>query len=280
LIEAEASDDTKDRRLEMAHHLNGATRLFPIIGDPIKYVESPQRLTRTFGERSYNGLCVPMQVPADDLDTVMAGLAVSRNVDGILVTMPHKFTAFIHCTTSSERAKLLGVVSVMRRNPDGTWHGDMLDGLAFVKAQKDHGAQPEGARALLIGAGGAGSAIAIELLQSGARELVIHDADESRVATLLELLSDLGQGQVSAGPPDPTGCDLVCNASPMGMEEEDPLPVDAELLTSSMFVGDVIAGHGVTPFLEAAQAAGCKTANGDHMVQAAQDLMVEFMLQV
>jgi shikimate dehydrogenase len=46
-----------------------------------------------------------------------------------------------------------------------------------------------------------------------------------------------------------------------------------------MFVGDVIAGHGVTPFLEAAQAAGCKTANGDHMVQAAQELMVEFMLQ-
>jgi shikimate dehydrogenase len=93
----------------MAHHLNGATRLFPIIGDPIKYVESPQRLTRTFGERSYNGVCVPMQVPADDLDTVMAGLAASRNVDGILVTMPHKFTAFAHCATSSERAKMLGV---------------------------------------------------------------------------------------------------------------------------------------------------------------------------
>jgi shikimate dehydrogenase len=155
----------------------------------------------------------------------------------------------------------------------------MLDGLAFVKAQKDHGAQPEGARVLLVGAGGAGSAIAIELLQAGVRKLVIHDADESRVATLLDLLSDLGEGRVSAGPPDPTGCDLVCNASSMGMDDGDPLPVDAALLNSSMFVGDVIAGHGVTPFLEAAQAAGCKTANGDHMVEAALDLMVEFMLQ-
>jgi shikimate dehydrogenase len=65
----------------------------------------------------------------------------------------------------------------------------------------------------------------------------------------------------------------------MGMEDDDPLPVDAALLSSSMFVGDVIAGHGVTPFLEAARAAGCKTANGDHMVEAAQDLMVDFMLQ-
>ena len=259
--------------------LSGATRLFPIIGDPIRYVESQLRLTRTFGERDYNGICVPMQVPADDLDIVMAGLTAGRNVDGILVTMPHKFTAFAHCATSSERAKMLGVVSVIRRNPDETWHGDMLDGLAFVKAQKDQGAQPKGARVLLVGAGGAVSAIAIALLEAWVRELVIHDADASRVATLLDLLSDVGQGRASAGPPDPTGCDLVCNASPMGMEDEDPIPVDAALLSSSMFVGDVIAGHGVTPFLEAARAAGCKTANGDHMVEAAQDLMVDFMLQ-
>ena len=168
----------------MLGQLSGATRLFPIIGDPIKYVESPMRLTRTFEDRGYNGICVPMQVAADDLDAAMAGLTASRNVDGILVTMPHKFTAFAHCATSSERAKMLGVVSVIRRNPDGTWHGDMLDGLAFVKAQKDHGAQPEGARVLLVGAGGAGSAIAIALLEAGVRELIIHDADESRVATL------------------------------------------------------------------------------------------------
>jgi shikimate 5-dehydrogenase len=218
-------------------------------------------------------------VAADDLDAVMAGLAAARNVDGILVTMPHKFTAFAHCATSSERAKMLGVVSVIRRNLDGTWHGDMLDGLAFVKAQKDHGAETEGARVLLVGAGGAGSAIAIALLEAGVRELVIHDGDGSRVATLIDLLSGLGSGQVRAGPPDPTGCDLVCNATPMGMDEGDPLPVDAALLTSSMFVGDVIAGHGVTPFLQAAESAGCETANGGHMVEAAQDVMADFMLR-
>ncbi len=260
----------------MLDQLSGATRLFPIIGDPIKYVESPVRLTRTFGERGYHGICVPMQVPAEDLDAVMAGLTASRNVDGILVTMPHKFTAFGYCATSSERARMLGVVSVIRRNPDGTWHGDMLDGLAFVKAQVDHGAEPAGARVLLVGAGGAGSAIAIAMLEAGVRELIVHDADESRVNALLELVADLGRGRVIAGPPDPTGCDLVCNATPMGMEAGDPLPVDPALLTSSMFVGDVISGHGLTPFLAAAKAAGCKTADGGHMVEAAQDVMADF----
>jgi shikimate dehydrogenase len=192
--------------------------------------------------------------------------------------MPHKFTAFGHCATSSERAQMLGVVSVMRRNADRSWHGDMLDGLAFAKAQRDHGAQLGGARVLLVGAGGAGRAIAIALLEERIGELVVHDADKSRVTTLLELLADLGQGRVRAGPPDLTGCDLVCNATPMGMADDDPLPVDAALLTPSMFVGDVIAGHGVTAFVQAAKAVGCRTASGGHMVDAVQALMADFIL--
>jgi shikimate dehydrogenase len=173
---------------------------------------------------------------------------------------------------------MLGVVSVMRRNLDGTWHGDMLDGLAFVKAQRDHGARPQGARVLPTGAGGAGSAIAIALLDAGVRELVVYDPDEARVTRLIDIVSDRCTGQVTAGPPDPTGCDMVCNASPMGMKDGDPLPVAADRLTSAMFVGDVIAGHGVTAFLQAAQTAGCQTADGGQMVEAVQDLMVDFML--
>ena len=219
-----------------------------------------------------------MQVPGDDLDPVMTGLTATPNVDGILVTMPHKFTAFEYCATNSTTATLLNVVSIIRRNTDGTWHGDMLDGRAFVKAQIDHGAQPDGARALLLGAGGAGSAIAIALLEAGVRDLIIHDPDNARVATLIDLVADLGHGQVVAGPADPTDCDLVCNATPLGMEDGDPLPVDPALLTRSMFVGDVIAGHGLTPLLAAAEAAGCKTANGGHMVEAAQDVMADFLL--
>ena len=263
----------------MLGHLSGATRLYPIIGDPIKYVESPTRLTRTLHTRGHDGVCIPMQVPGDDLASVMTGLTATANVDGILVTMPHKFTAFAHCATSSTTASLLKVVSIIRRNSDGTWHGDMLDGRAFVKAQIDHGAQPDGARALLLGAGGAGGAIAIALLEAGVRELIIHDPDTARVATLIDLVSGVGHGRVVAGPADPTDCDLVCNATPLGMEDGDPLPVDPELLTWSMFVGDVIAGHGVTPFLQAAQMAGCNTANGGHMVEAAQDVMADFLLR-
>ena len=131
--------------------------------------------------------------------------------------MPHKNSMFAYCATSSETARLLGVVNVARRNADGSWHGDMLDGVAFVAAQKKKGARPEGARVLQVGAGGAGSAIAVALLEAGVRELVLHDASQSRLDHLVRLLSGLGRGRVIAGPPDPTGCDMVVNATPMGM---------------------------------------------------------------
>lgn len=262
----------------MPDMLSGETRLFPIIGDPIVFVKSPQQLTTGFAARGHNSVCVPMQVPQGSLDGVMHGLSLVPNVDGLLITMPHKFGAFSHCATASERARLFGVVSVMRRNKDRSWHGDMLDGLAFVKAQQDNGARPEGARVLLVGAGGAGSAIAIALLQAGVRELIVHDTDGARVAHLIALLADIGGGRITAGPPDPTGCDIVCNATPMGMAAEDKLPVAPHLLTASMFVGDVVAGHGVTPLLRAAREAGCKTADGVQMVAAVQAMMLDFML--
>lgn len=262
----------------MLETLSGETRLFPIIGDPIVFVKSPQRMTREFQARGHNGICIPMQVAQSDLEGVMRGLSLISNVDGLLVTMPHKFNAHKYCATSSERSKLLGAVSVMRRNTDGSWHGDMLDGLAFVKAEQDNGARPHGTRALLVGAGGAGSAIAIALLEAGVRELVIHDANPTRANELIALLSGLGRGQLAAGPPDPTGFDIVCNATPLGLAHADPLPVAPRLLTKAMFVGDVIAGHGVTPLIRAAVAAGCKTSNGEQMVEAVQDMMLDFML--
>jgi shikimate dehydrogenase len=264
--------------IPMLEMLSGETRLFPILGDPIGFVKSPQRLTAGFSARGHDAVCVPMLVPEAQLPGVMHGLSLIPNIGGLLITMPHKFAAFDFCATSSDRAKLLRVVSVMRRNADGSWHGDMLDGLAFVKAQQDQGAQPEGARVLLIGAGGAGSAIAIALLAAGVRTLIIHDSDQARVAALIKLLPHHFGGRVIAGPPDPTGCDMVCNATPLGMSPTDALPFPTDLLRPAMFVGDVVAGHGTTPILQAALAIGCRTANGVHMVEAVQEMMIEFML--
>jgi shikimate dehydrogenase len=256
----------------------GRTRLFPIFGDPVIYARSPEWLTLGFAARGHNAMCVPMEVPEAALTAAMAGFDVTRNIDGLLVTMPHKFAAFRYCATFSTRSEAFSAVSVMRRNADGSWHGDMLDGLAFVKAQKDAGAQVDGAKCLLLGVGGAGSAIAMALLEAGVRDLVVHDINGPRADALVALLGQRFPGRIRIGRPDPEGCAMVCNATPLGMAEGDPLPLDAGLLTGAMFVGDVIAGHGLTPFLAAAEKAGCSTANGDQMVVAVQEMMLDFML--
>jgi len=169
-----------------------------------------------------------------------------------MITMPHKSTAFNYYATSSETSSLVRSVRVMRRNPNGSWHGDMLDGQAFVKAQVEVGAALNGVRVLLVGAGSAGAAITIALLHAGARALRICDADETRVNELIGLAPESFRSRMVFGPTDPGGCDMVCNATPMGLRSNDPLSVDAAALTPSMFVGDVISGHGVTPLLQAA----------------------------
>ncbi len=64
----------------------------------------------------------------------------------------------------------------------------------------------------------------------------------------------------------------------MGLAKDNPLPVSGELLDLSTFVGDVIVGHGVTPLLIAAQSAGCETANGVQIIDAVQEIIVDFLL--
>jgi shikimate dehydrogenase len=162
----------------MLEMLSGETSLYPIIGDPIPFVKSPQRMTAEFEHRGHNGICIPMQVPDGALEDFLRGVEHVGNVRGLLVTKPHKNAMFAHCSTSSETSKRLKVVSIAKRNSDGTWHGEMLDGISFVSAMKKQGAKLDGARVLQIGAGGAGSAIAIALLDADLRE---PDPIESRV---------------------------------------------------------------------------------------------------
>ncbi len=146
---------------------DGATRLIPIVGDPIAQVKSPAGITAALHARGINAYVMPVHVGAADLDACLDGMSRARNVDAMVATVPHKFAAFRHAATATPRATLLGAANVLRRNKDGSWHADMLDGIAFVAALRGAGCNPAGRRALLVGAGGAGAAIALALLDAG-----------------------------------------------------------------------------------------------------------------
>ncbi len=259
-------------------NLDGASRIHFIVGDPIAQVKSPAGVSQAFQDAGLNALCIPAHVAPADLAAWTAGVSLSKNVDGIIVTVPHKFAYFDLCATTSERGAFLKSINTLRRNADGTWHGDMFDGMGYVRALALKGCNLQGQKALLVGAGGAGSAIAYSLATGGVRELAIHDEDTVRRDALVQRLASLGTCRVVAGSSDPTGFDIAINATPIGMKAGDPHPIDASKFTPDMFVGCVITAPAVPPMIAAARALGCNTLTGADMFAQVKDLMVEFLM--
>lgn len=256
----------------------GATRLYVIVGDPIAQVRSPAGVTAAFAARGHDGILVPVQVSVADLPDFLSLAPRLKNLDGLVVTIPHKFACYQACTSATERAHFLRSVNLMRRRADGAWHGDMVDGLGFVGAARAKGVDPAGKRALLVGAGGAGSAIALALVEAGVSELAIHDSATERRDALIRQLNGLGKAPVRAGIMDPTGFDFVANATPAGMKQGDPLPVDVARLAPSAYCGCVITKPEISPFIAAARKTGCVTGTGTDMYEQHQGIMVDFLL--
>ena len=221
--------------------------------------------------------CIPAHVAPAQLAAFADGVKQVQNIDGVIVTVPHKMAYKDLCDSLSPEAAFLGAVNTVRKTAKG-WHGDMFDGLGFVTAMRDNGGEPQGKRALLVGAGGAGSAIAHALVMAGVSALAIHDEDAARRTTLVDRLAGLGRCPVLHGSADPTGFDMVLNATPVGMKAGDPYPLDVDKLQPSMFAGCVITMPAITPFIAAARAKGCGTMTGAHMFGRVRDLMVEFLL--
>ena len=258
--------------------LSGETLVVPIIGDPIAQVKSPDGITRAFASRGVNAVVVPLQIASDDFDALVRSLGASGSVGGMIATVPHKFGLAAQCATLTDRARFLGSVNVARRNADGTWHGDQVDGAAYVAAIQAAGGDPAGRRVLQVGAGGAGSAIALALLESGAAELALHDADPERRDGLIERLRTRFGDRVVAGSDDPAGFDMIAHATPMGMRADDPYPVEVQRLTPNTFVADVVTKPAVPPLIEADRGIGCGTSTGADMFAAVAVLIVDFLV--
>lgn len=260
-----------------ASFLDGSTRLHLIVGDPIAQVKSPAGVSQSFLDAGLNAVCVPAHVRPEDLTGWLRGVSLANNVDGIIVTVPHKIACLALCATASDRARFVGAVNAMRRNSDGTWHGDMFDGEGFVRALKAKGGQLEGRTALLVGAGGAGSAIAHAFVLAGVSRLAIHDPDTARRDGLVARLAAMGQSAVLPGHPDPTGFDVLINASPMGMRLTDPYPIEVAKVHGDQFCGCVITAPAVSPWLALARETGCNSMAGADMFAQVRDLLVDFL---
>jgi shikimate dehydrogenase len=196
---------------------------------------------------------------------------------GALITMPHKVSTVALLDDASSAVKIAGSCNAVRRAADGRLQGDLFDGEGFVRGARRKGCKLEGARALVVGAGGVGSAIAASLAAAGARELALYDTRlEAALGLAQRLRGHYPALRVATGSNDPTGHDLVVNATPLGMKAGDPLPVDVSRLARETYVGEVVMREEMTAFLNAAQARGCRYQVGTDMLYEQIPAYLEF----
>ncbi len=252
--------------MKVPTQITGATRLVALIGDPIEAVRSPQLLNGLFDQERRDTVCFALHVPSAALATVFAGLKAIRNLDGILVTMPHKRAALSLVDGLHDTAADVGAVNIVRREPGGRWVAANFDGLGCVLGMRWDGIEPAGRRVLIVGAGGAGRAIAFAVAQAGAAKLTISDQDEATAFHLSEAVQTaVPHCETRPGSADPDGYEIVVNATPLGMKPDDPLPLDPGRLNSQAALVDIVTKSDPTPLRMEAGRRGCKVQGGSAM---------------
>lgn len=259
--------------------VNSSTRIHFLIGDPIAQVIGPTLISQKMSDAGFNGVMLPLHVSKADLPAVLQGFNGIQNLDSVLITVPHKIACVSHCSSLSSRAEKLGVVNIMRRKPDGTWHGDNFDGPGFVKGLENHGHVVSAKKAYMAGAGGAGSSIAVSLLDAGVQSVTIYDKNETTLAKLCASLDRFYPGRVNPSSPQTVAdFDIVVNATSIGLREGDPLPVDLDGVRPGTLVADVMTKPAVTPFMKDALERGCVVTSGTDMLDGQIDLLFRFVI--
>jgi len=247
--------------------INGNTEIIAHIGFPTHAFKAPMIYNPWFEKAGVNAIVVPMGCQAQDYPDFLRAVFRLSNIRGALITMPHKVATIGLLDELSPTAAIAGACNAVRRTADGRLQGDMFDGEGFVRGVLRKGLALQGARALVVGSGGVGSAIAASLAAAGVAGLGLFDVNADAAQGLGERLRQHYPAlEVALGTNDPAGFDLVVNATPMGMNEGDAMPMDVSRIAPEAFVGEVVMKTERTAFLAAAQARGCRVQVGSDML--------------
>lgn len=247
--------------------INGSTEVIAHVGFPTHAFKAPMIYNPYFEQAGINAVVVPMGIHPEDYPVALRTLFRMSNIRGALVTMPHKITTVGLMDEITPTARVAGACNAVRRDADGRLIGDMFDGAGFVRGVLRKGLALRGARVLVVGSGGVGCAIAASLAAEGIAAIRLYDVQSASAEALAgRLRQQYPALEVHTGSNDPSGCNLVVNATPMGMNAGDPLPLDVARLTPDTFVGEVVMKQEMTAFLTAAQARGCRVQIGSDML--------------
>jgi shikimate dehydrogenase len=245
--------------------ISGATRVAALIGWPARHSLSPLILNTAFDAAGLDWVFVVFEVAEGHGARAIAAVR-ALGVDGLSVTMPHKAAACAAVDELTPAAAALGAVNCVYWQ-GATLVGDNTDGLGFLDALRvDEGVDPAGARCVVVGAGGAGRAVARAMGQAGAVDVAIVNRSPGRAEQAAAVAGPVGR---VGGPGDIPRADVVVHATPLGMGvvvgtdgETEPLPLDPDLLRPGQLLVDLVYHPATTPLVAAARARGVTTTNG------------------
>ncbi|MBO9394698.1 shikimate dehydrogenase [Caldilinea sp.] len=237
---------------------------FPVAENPTGVMQNA-----AFQALGLNWLYLNFEVEAEHLGNAVLGMRAMNNFRGVNLTIPHKVAVLQYLDEIAPSAQVIGAVNTVRREGDRLI-GENTDGKGFMRALGDDAdIDAAGTHAVVLGAGGAARAIAVELALAGARHITIVNRSRERGETLVRLLAEKTPAQAAFVPWQgtyrvPEGTDLLINATSIGLfpSVEDAPDIDYDSITPGMIVCDVIPNPPNTPFLRRAAERGAITLDG------------------
>lgn len=238
--------------------INGKTKITGIIGCPIEHTLSPAMHNAAYESLSLDYCYVPFLVSPDALEDAIKAIK-ALNILGINVTVPHKEKVMTYIDETDREAAFIGAVNTLV-NSDGRLIGYNTDGRGFMQSLAESAIDPRDKDILIIGAGGAARAVGYSLVQE-AKSLSLFGRTKMRVHNLVHDLNRIKNRVSSCNDLSAIGrYHIIINATPLGLEKEDPLPLDTSSLKPGQIVYDLI--YKKTRLLEHASKRGCVTASG------------------
>ena len=261
--------------------ISGTTKLFVIFAHPAKQVRAPTLFNKKFEELRIDSVMIPIDVQPSFLKDCVNSMRGIKNLRGGVVTIPHKVEIAKLCDKLGAGGKATGAVNAIRFEEDGILHGDNFDGIGFVAGLKDYGHLLKGKKILIVGAGGASRALAVELISEPIKSLNITNRSFEKAQKVVQTVKSVRQtdkiNAIKKENIDYAEYDFVINATSLGMKSDDPLPFPIISLRSDCVVCDIIMKPEETKLLSAAKRSGIKVHYGKHMLDYQISFIADFI---
>ena len=261
------------------HQITGHTELIGLLAYPIRHSQSPATHNAAYEKLGVDIVNLAFEVDAPELEDAIKGLR-ALNLRGAIVSMPNKTIVHQYLDEVSPAARLCGAVNTIV-NENGKLVGHMTDGIGFVENLRDHGVDVKGKKLVILGAGGAATAIQVQCALDGATSISIFNPDDPFLdrakVTAAKLKNEVPDCNVQVFCLDDPGklkeeiekADILVNGTLVGMKpHEDRSPItDKSVFRSDLIVCDVVYNPEETKLLREAKEAGCaKTIGGKGML--------------